>query len=173
MTNEQKFALLQKMTQFTGTKTVKAMEMKLGEAEELMERKMYKDGQGDPEAKGYLVLYEDSYLSWSPMFTFQMTYKPSHNYFERMKNELDEVKERYLKGRDFTFSQQFRRLNETQRDLLRKQLDAMEHYLYILSRRIQIEVELDAAGCDGGRNLEPGPNPQSESGNDAAPSGEK
>lgn len=177
MENQKKYDLLKRMTQYTGTKTVKATPMNLGEAEELLERKMYKDGKGDPGAMGYLVMYEDGYMSWSPAFTFESCYAPSQTYVERMKIEIDEVRYRYLTGRDFSFSQTFRKLTETQQDLLRKQLDAMEHYLYILSRRIQVEEELEdknyTASCDGGRIFEmPDAGTQSEPGGDV-PSGEK
>jgi len=66
-----------------------------------------------------------------------------------MNLELAEVEERYLKGRKFTFSQQFRKLSDKKRDALRKQLDSMENYLYLLSRRIELENEPEPQQPDG------------------------
>ena len=55
------------MKQYTGTKTVKAMPMTMGEA---YERKLLKNGVRPSECEtdkaGYLVEYEDGYQSWSP-----------------------------------------------------------------------------------------------------------
>ena len=57
--------------------------------------------------------------------------------------EKEEVSERYLKGRQFTFSLEFRKLTEQEQILLRKQLDAMEQYLYILTKRIEVAYVRD------------------------------
>lgn len=58
-----------------------------------------------------------------------------------MMIEKEEVEGRYLEGRKFSFSQIFRNLSEEKRNLLKKQLSTMEAYLYILSRRIELELE--------------------------------
>ena len=52
--------------------------------------------------------------------------------------EKGEVSQRYLKGREFTFSQAFRKLTDQEQTMLRKQLDAMEQYLYLLTKRIEL-----------------------------------
>ncbi len=95
---------------------------------------------------GYLVEYGedgDNYRSWSPKEVFERAYKPSENYYDRMLIEKEEVSERYLKGRQFTFSLEFRKLTEQEQILLRKQLDAMEQYLYILTKRIEVAYARD------------------------------
>lgn len=64
------------MKQYTGTKTVKAMPMTMGEA---YERKLLKNGVRPSECEtdktGYLVEYEDGYQSWSPADVFEKAYK--------------------------------------------------------------------------------------------------
>lgn len=53
-----------KMTQFTGTKTVKACPMPLGEAEKVLGRSIETSAVENREAtEGYLVEYEDGYRS--------------------------------------------------------------------------------------------------------------
>ena len=49
------------MKQYIGTKTIQACPMTSLKAEEMLERKL-----SDVEEDGYLVKYEDGYLSWSP-----------------------------------------------------------------------------------------------------------
>ena len=130
------------MTKYTGTKTVKACPMSLGEAEKVLGRKIETSAvENREESEGYLVEYEDGYRSWSPKDVFDKAYRVSETHLDRMNIELQEVEERYLKGRKFTFTQEFRKLTDKKRDALRKQLDSMENYLYLLSRRIELELE--------------------------------
>lgn len=130
------------MTQYTGTKTVKACPMSLGEAEKVLGRTIDTSAvENREDYEGYLVEYEDGYRSWSPKDVFEKAYKVSETHLDRMNIELQEVQERYLKGRKFSFSQEFRKLSEPKRNTLRKQLDSMENYLYLLSRRIELELE--------------------------------
>ncbi len=130
------------MTQYTGTKTIKACPMSLGEAEKVLGRKIDTTAVESREnEEGYLVEYDGGYRSWSPKDVFDKAYKVSETHLDRMNIELAEVEERYLKGRKFTFTQKFRNLSDKKRDALRKQLDAMENYLYLLSRRIELEIQ--------------------------------
>lgn len=130
------------MTKYTGTKTVKACPMSLGEAEKVLGRKIETSAvENREESEGYLVEYEDGYRSWSPKDVFDKAYRVSETHLDRMNIELQEVEERYLNGRKFTFTQEFRKLTDKKRDALRKQLDSMENYLYLLSRRIELELE--------------------------------
>ena len=130
------------MTKYTGTKTVKACPLSLGEAEKVLGRKIETSAvENREESEGYLVEYEDGYRSWSPKDVFDKAYRVSETHLDRMDIELQEVSERYLNGRKFTFTQEFRKLDSTKRDALRKQLDSMENYLYLLSRRIELELE--------------------------------
>lgn len=130
------------MTKYTGTKTVKACPMSLGEAEKVLGRKIDTSAvENREESEGFLVEYEDGYRSWSPKEVFDKHYRVSETHLDRMIIEKDEVEARYLAGRKFSFTQQFRNLSEPKRKLLKEQLNAMEAYLYILSRRIELESE--------------------------------
>lgn len=132
--------LSEKMSQFTGTKTVNACRMSRKEAEKVIGRKVYNDSEDREDEEGYLVKYADDYLSWSPRKTFEDAYSCSETFLERMLIEHKEVKERYIKGREFSFTQAFRQLSDEERGLLRKQLDQMEGYLYTLTKRIEVEL---------------------------------
>lgn len=137
------------MTTFTGTKTVKACPMSLGEAEKVLGRKIETSAvENREESEGYLVEYEDGYRSWSPKDVFDKHYRVSETHIDRMLIEKNEVETRYLNGRKFSFSQEFRKLSETKRKLLTSQLDRMEGYLYILSRRIELELEPEPEQAD-------------------------
>lgn len=130
------------MTKYTGTKTVKACPMSLGEAEKVLGRKIETSAvENREESEGYLVEYEDGYRSWSPKDVFDKAYRVSETHIDRMMIEKEEVEARYLAGRKFSFTQKFRSLSETKRKLLTSQLDKMEGYLYILSCRIELELE--------------------------------
>ena len=123
--------------------------MSLGEAEKVLGRHIDSSAVENREtSEGYLVEYEGGYRSWSPKEVFDKAYRVSETHLDRMKLELEEVEERYLKGRKFTFSQEFRKLSDKKRDALRKQLDSMENYLYLLSRRIELETEPEPETAD-------------------------
>lgn len=83
------------MKQYTGTKTVKAMPMTMGEA---YERKLLKNGVRPSECEtdkaGYLVEYEGGYQSWSPADVFEKAYKPSETRLDRLHIECDELRAR-------------------------------------------------------------------------------
>lgn len=85
----------EQMKQYTGTKTVKAMPMTMGEA---YERKLLKEGVRPSECEtdkaGYLVEYEDGYQSWSPADVFEKVYKPSETRLDRLRIECDELRAR-------------------------------------------------------------------------------
>lgn len=85
----------EQMKQYTGTKTVKAMPMTMGEA---YERKLLKEGVRPSECEtdkaGYLVEYEDGYQSWSPADVFEKDYKPSETRLDRLHIECDELRAR-------------------------------------------------------------------------------
>ena len=125
------------MQQFTGTKTVEACKVSRVCAETILGHKIYNDDREDEP--GYLVKYPDGYTSWSPAKAFEEAYRVSESYLDRMKIELEDVKKRYLKGRDFSFTQMFRDLTDKQQRLLLKQLNLMEEYIYILGERISYE----------------------------------
>lgn len=82
----------EQMKQYTGTKTVKAMPMTMGEA---YERKLLKNSVRPSECEtdkaGYLVEYEDGYQSWSPADVFEKAYKPSETRLDRLRIECSEL----------------------------------------------------------------------------------
>lgn len=142
------------MKQFTGTKTVKACPMTLGEAEKVLNRHIdIPSVENRDITPGYLVEYGengDNYRSWSPKEVFERAYKPSENFYDRMLIEKEEVSQRYLKGRKFSFSQEFRKLPDMEQTALLNQLEAMERYLYILTKRIELAYMRDLWGKRGG-----------------------
>lgn len=135
-----------KMIKYTGTKTIKACPMTLGEAEKVLKRHIDSSAvENRDETPGYLVEYGedgDNYRSWSPKEVFERAYRVSETHIDRMMIEKEEVEKRYLAGRKFTFSDAFSDLSDQQRTLLRKQLDIMESYLYTLCKRIGVEKEI-------------------------------
>lgn len=154
------------MQQFTGIKTVKACKMSRKSAEEIIGRKMRADSDEIEDEIGYLVQYPDGYTSWSPLKAFEEAYRLSETYIDRMMIEKEEVEKRYLAGRKFSFSADYSHLNDAQKNLLRKQLDQMEGYLYTLTRRIEFETVLAASCCAG--NTKP-TDPVDENGRPAEP----
>ncbi|UKK52111.1 hypothetical protein L6472_05905 [Prevotella sp. E13-17] len=124
---------------YTGTKTVKACPMSRKTAEEFIGRKVYKDSDEREDEEGYLVRYVDGYQSWSPAKVFEEAYARSQSHLDRMIIEHKELKDRYLKGRDYSFSQAANNMSVKKISLLKQQLDIMERYLYVLTERISIE----------------------------------
>lgn len=161
------------MKSFTGTKTVKACKMSRKSAEEIIGRKVRVDSDEIEDEEGYLVTYPDGYQSWSPKKVFEDAYKVSETYIDRMIIEKQEVEARYLAGRKFSFSEDFVSLSENQRTLLRKQLEMMENYLYLLTKRIMVEAEEANKGMNYPHNSGSVGDPIDESGNPAEPLREK
>lgn len=121
------------LKQYTGTKTVKARPMTMGEA---YERKLLKEGVRPSECEtdkaGYLVEYEDGYLSWSPKDVFEAAYKPSETFLERLDNECDEIGARYDKAKDFINSDRFDNLSPIAKLLLAAQSATQREYICLL-----------------------------------------
>ena len=132
------------MKQYTGTKTVKAMPMTMGEA---YERKLLKEGVRPSECEtdkaGYLVEYEGGYQSWSPAEPFNKTYKPSETFIDRLYIECDELNERFTTLDSFLdkgYSYVIDKVGALQASLLISQHLCMSGYLNILNSRI-LEIE--------------------------------
>lgn len=127
----------EQMKQYTGTKTVKAMPMTIGEA---YERKLLKNGVRPSECEtdkaGYFVEYEGGYQSWSPADVFEKAYKPSETFLERMEAECDENFERLKKTVGFIESDKFNELSLTARILLAAQAATQREYAWLLSDRL-------------------------------------
>lgn len=128
------------MILYTGTKTIKACPMTLGEAEKVLNRHIDSSAVEDrASVPGYLVEYGedgDNYRSWSPKEVFEKAYRVSETYLDRMLIERDELRERYLNGRKFMFSDGFDELTSEEQHRLSYQLNTMENYLKTLSDRI-------------------------------------
>lgn len=136
----------EEMKQYTGTKTVKAMPMTMGEA---YERKLLKEGVRPSECEtdkaGYLVEYEGGYQSWSPAEPFEKAYKLSDTFIERLRIERNELNERYQKLCSFTnigFDKVAEKVGAKQAALLGMQAMYMKNYLKVLKLRIlNLEIE--------------------------------
>ena len=122
------------MKQYTGTKTVKAMPMTMGEA---YERKLLKNGVRPSECEtdkaGYLVEYEGGYQSWSPADVFEKAYKPSETFVNRMVLELEDLEKRMCKCDNFLSSDEFSALDALSRALLTVQRGVMGQYYFVLA----------------------------------------
>jgi hypothetical protein len=80
------------MTQYTGTKTIKACPMTLGEAEKVLGRSIDTSSVEDRNSTpGYLVEYADGYRSWSPKEIFERSYRISETHIDRMSIEKEEL----------------------------------------------------------------------------------
>lgn len=126
----------EQMKQYTGTKTVKAMPMTMGEA---YERKLLKNGVRPSECEtdraGYLVEYEGGYQSWSPADVFEKAYKPSETFVDRMVLELEDLEKRMCKCDNFLSSDEFSALDTLSRALLTVQRGLMGQYYLVLADR--------------------------------------
>lgn len=125
------------LKQYTGTKTVKARPMTMGEAYEC---KLLKEGvipsECETDKAGYLVEYEDGYKSWSPKNVFDAAYKLSETFLDRLVNEYEEICNRGEKCGDFIESDNFEKLGYTARILLAAQDMIMYRYETLLLNRI-------------------------------------
>lgn len=125
------------LKQYTGTKAVKARPMTMGEA---YERKLLKEGRRPSECEtdkaGYLVEYEGGYQSWSPKDVFEVAYKPSETFLERLENECNEIDARSDKVKDFIGSDRFDNLSPIAKLLLVAQCATQREYICLLVDRI-------------------------------------
>ena len=131
---------MNQIKQFTGTKTVKACPMTLGEAEKVLNRHIDISFVENRElTPGYLVEYRadgDNYRSWSPKYVFERAYRPSETFLDRMRIEYDQLRERVIKLSAFAFSHEFRKMSPNCREKMLDQLNFMEKYLSVLGYRI-------------------------------------
>ena len=127
------------MKHYTGTKTVKAASMTMGEA---YERHLLKEGirpsECETDKAGYLVEYEGGCQSWSPADVFDRAYRPSETFLDRLRIEAAELEEKWNKCNDFIISGKTDNLDNVSKALLYTQADLMEQYLFILGDRIGI-----------------------------------
>lgn len=91
----------------------------------------------DEEMDGYLVENHYGELTWTPKSFFEENFTLADSFADRMKLELDELDDRIWKLEKFIESDAFKSLEETDRNLLNEQLEAMHSYLGALSCRME------------------------------------
>lgn len=143
---------------YIGTKEVSAMPMTLGEFIGITKRDPYANdpNKHNSDESGYFVKYKDGYESWSPKGVFEEAYKCSDTHLDRMRIELDELKERLTKAINFYYSEKAGSLTKNEAYLLGRQISVMREYADVLLYRIKfaywnniIKVpELPDAGVD-------------------------
>lgn len=95
------------------------------------------DDDIDEEMDGYLVENQYNEVSWLPKTFFEDKFTLADSFIDRMILELDELDDRILKLEKFIESESFMSLEETDRNLLNEQLQAMHGYLGALSCRFE------------------------------------
>lgn len=124
------------MKQYTGTKTVKAMPMTMGEA---YEKNLLQAGRVPNESEkdnaGYHVKYEDGYESWSPAEPFEKAYQVADTPLDRMTIEENELTDRMKKLTSFISGNKFKGLDSATRSMLTSQYESMREYLAALCMR--------------------------------------
>lgn len=137
------------MKQYTGTKTVKAIPMTMGEA---YEHKLLKEGVRPSECEtdkaGYLVEYEGGYQSWFPAEPFKKAYKVADTPLDRMSIEENELVDRVEKLTAFICGDKFKELDITTRAMLAVQYSSMSAYLHVLRLR-STKMESKVGSCSG------------------------
>lgn len=121
------------LVSFTCHKTVKASKISKIEYAKIM---------GNPEPYedelGYVVVYEDGYVSWSPAKAFEDGYRLSETFTDRLKIEMDDLEEKSEKLEDFLSSSKSEGLDQMQRNLLKIQLSAMVAYYGTVRTRYEL-----------------------------------
>jgi hypothetical protein len=123
------------MKKYIGTKVIKAEPMTVTEAQKVLGREIK---PATVEEDGYLVEYKDGYKSWSPKSVFDETYKPAETFLDRLAVEQQELTEKVDKLRKFLSLEDAQmKVGSFQFVRMTEQLEAMEKYLNILTRRIE------------------------------------
>lgn len=121
------------LSSFTCHKTVKASKMSKLEYAKLM---------GNPEPyedePGYVVVYEDGYVSWSPAKAFEDGYRLSETFTDRLKIEMEDLEEKCQKLEDFISSGKIESLEEIHQNLLKTQFYAMAAYYGAVRTRYEL-----------------------------------
>lgn len=121
------------MVSYACHKTVKASTMSKLEYAKLM-----KNPEPYEDEPGYIVMYEDGYISWSPKEVFEKGYKLSETFTDRLKIEMDDLEEKSEKLEDFLTSSKSEGLDQMQRNLLGVQLSAMIAYYGAVRTRYEL-----------------------------------
>lgn len=121
---------------YTGTKTVKAMQMLPHAAKANGANITEETVEKHSGEAGYLVEYNDGYRSWCPAKVFEEAYNLSETYIDRMKIELKELTERICKGMAAYYTPG--KIDNDDWYPLGYQLDAMREYAKFLYERIRV-----------------------------------
>lgn len=123
------------MKKYIGTKVIKAEPMTMTEAQKVLGVEIR---PATVEEDGYLVEYKDGYRSWSPKSVFEEAYKPAETFLDRLAVEQQELTEKVDKLRKFLSVEDAQmKVGSFQFVRMTEQLEAMEKYLNILTRRIE------------------------------------
>lgn len=125
---------------FVGTKAIYAKSMSRGEYNEY--RGWNIPSNESPNECGMLVQYQDGYISWSPITTFNEAYRNidgtiAVTFLERMHLEYEALGKNLKKCQAFTRSPKFLELGSRSQKWLREQEDHMEGYHYALGKRME------------------------------------
>lgn len=121
------------MVSYVFRKTVKASPMSKLEYAKLM-----RNPEPYEDEPGYIVIYEDGYISWSPKEAFEKGYRLSETFIDRLKIEMDDLEEKSEKLEDFLTSSKSEGLDQMQRNLLGVQLSAMIAYYGTVRTRYEL-----------------------------------
>ena len=135
--------ITERMKTYTGTKTIKAVPMTkaeyleyrgwdLPDGEDPNEVIMLVEYEADPKSKPNHLDHK-GYISMSPLHVFELAYKPSADWKERLQIEHDELGEKCDK---LVSALADHTVPEEARDILSIQFNLMNAYLQILKLRL-------------------------------------
>lgn len=148
---QERFILTEK---YVGTKHIEAAEMDITDAEKYLGRDI-KPSKSEYSGEGYLVRYEDGYESWSPKEVFDKVYRKEGTYIDRMRIELDDLKDKIEKMDKFLqLKDKFLLISERNLKLMKEQLETMKTYEKILANRMECDLRLkkDVTGYESSDN---------------------
>lgn len=128
------------MKKYVETKHIEAEPMLMQEA---YDKGLLQAGRMPVENKlGYIVKYNDGYLSWSPKDVFEAAYEVEETPLDRLYIERKELDEKFRKLCTLIGKKDFAEVikDEEMRTLLRLQQHYMGEYLSILNVRIKMMV---------------------------------
>lgn len=134
------------MENYIGTKALLAVVMTLGDYN--IHRGWNIPENEDPKKEGYLVQYEDGYISWSPKEVFEESYITENGYQitsqsskpheQRVIVEAKELFEKVIKLNHFIQENSlFQKLNAEEQKRMKLQLVTMKCYYSVLVERVK------------------------------------
>lgn len=88
------------------------------------------------EKDGFIVYFDDGTKDWCPKSEFEIYYKPSGSFYERLAIELEQIKERLTKLNNFMMSRQYRQLSDVEQSMCVRQFTTMHDYHDAVADRI-------------------------------------